>query len=180
MRALEGAGLCVFALVWGLLCLCCVLEALQATSTNEFVIDLWVCEPAPVCFSGAGLGLLPFSVSPVTPTASTNCDTGTHSLLNELYLCLIALCVLKKIFDTYLFQSCRYFLLVWVTWLSVWDIWPVIESHYLPCCFKPLHYFLFFLWKTKFVWNNVHTNAMLPTLYHWATGSLYGRTMAEL
>ncbi|XP_026107197.1 LOW QUALITY PROTEIN: otogelin-like protein, partial [Carassius auratus] len=28
------------------------------------------------CKTCAGLGLLPFSVSPVTPTASTNCDTG--------------------------------------------------------------------------------------------------------
>ncbi|KAK3549020.1 hypothetical protein QTP70_025092 [Hemibagrus guttatus] len=28
------------------------------------------------CKTCAGLGLLPFSISPVTPTASTNCDTG--------------------------------------------------------------------------------------------------------
>lgn len=29
---------------------------------------------------GSGAGVLPFTVNPVTPTGSTNCDTGTVSL----------------------------------------------------------------------------------------------------
>lgn len=45
-----------------------------------------------MCLSGAGLGLFPFSVSPVTPTASTNCDTGTHSSTGSLYCISMHLC----------------------------------------------------------------------------------------
>ncbi len=114
----EGAGLCVLALVWGS-CVCAACWKLyERLQPKEFVMDLWVCEPAAVCFSGAGLGLLPFSISPVTPTASTNCDTGTHSS-TELSLSVShnIVCVLMKIFYTYHFQSCHYFLLVWVNWL---------------------------------------------------------------
>lgn len=59
-------------------------------------VSLWT---SPVCFSGAGLGLLPFSVSPVTPTASTNCDSGTHSS-TELSLSvshnMVWVCVWRK------------------------------------------------------------------------------------
>lgn len=29
---------------------------------------------------GSGVGVLPFTVNPVTPTGSTNCDTGTVTL----------------------------------------------------------------------------------------------------
>jgi len=147
MRALVGAGLCVFALVWGLLRLCWKLfERLQP---NEIVTDLWVCEHAPVCFSGAGLGLLPFSVSPVTPTASTNCDTGTHSS-TELYS-LYSLshnisCVLKKLFFLLIsFSLCHCFPLVWVNWLSVWDVWELFTKGWH---LKNIHTFLFSQYST--------------------------------
>lgn len=31
---------------------------------------------------GSGAGVLPFTVNPVTPTGSTNCDTGTSTLFH--------------------------------------------------------------------------------------------------
>lgn len=33
-----------------------------------------------VTLLGSGVGVLPFTVNPVTPTGSTNCDTGTVTL----------------------------------------------------------------------------------------------------
>lgn len=34
----------------------------------------------PTMLPGSGVGVLPFTVNPVTPTGSTNCDTGTTTL----------------------------------------------------------------------------------------------------
>lgn len=35
---------------------------------------------ASMMLPGAGLGVLPFTINPITPTGSTNCDTGTTTL----------------------------------------------------------------------------------------------------
>lgn len=35
---------------------------------------------APTMPQGSGVGVLPFTVNPVSPTGSTNCDTGTTTL----------------------------------------------------------------------------------------------------
>lgn len=34
-----------------------------------------------IILPGSGLGLLPFTISPVVPTGSTNCDTGTIPIM---------------------------------------------------------------------------------------------------
>lgn len=38
----------------------------------------------PTMLPGSGVGVLPFTVNPVTPTGSTNCDTGTITLHDYL------------------------------------------------------------------------------------------------
>lgn len=85
---LQGDCYALSTLRWGISC------GILSSSTQCMLWRqrLWPmgnmlnCKYDPVCFSGAGLGLLPFSISPVTPTASTNCDTGTFQLFSSLLL----------------------------------------------------------------------------------------------
>lgn len=91
---------CASAFAWGLACVCVRLHwsggswgFYELSRLRLWTPDnMWICEPAPVCLSGAGLGLLPFSVSPVTPTGSTNCDTGTHLSTGYLYCISMHFC----------------------------------------------------------------------------------------
>lgn len=64
----------------------CVLQKKKENKkpTLTLCVFMTLCEPGrlwPVMMLlGSGVGVLPFTVNPVTPTGSTNCDTGTITL----------------------------------------------------------------------------------------------------
>lgn len=68
-----------------ILCLCVMLNCvLLKQKTMTLCVFTTFSEPgrlrATTMLLGSGVGVLPFTINPVTPTGSTNCDTGTVTL----------------------------------------------------------------------------------------------------
>lgn len=73
------------------LCVCVSLNCVLWTKHNFVCLHdvLWTGWPGPTTMlPGSGVGVLPFTVNPVTPTGSTNCDTGT-TILHYFLLTMI-------------------------------------------------------------------------------------------
>lgn len=66
------------------LCVCVYRWTVMSEPNVTMCVFLWCSlnwtAAVPTMLPGSGVGVLPFTVNPITPTGSTNCDTGTTTL----------------------------------------------------------------------------------------------------
>lgn len=139
-------------------CLCVTWNCVFFFWTKSNIVLSWRClnrTTVVLMLPGSGVGVLPFTFNPITPTASTNCDTGTATLLyftffiwhfKSSFTCTFKVSV----------KECAYF------WVCVFSVYFLNLKHNLTqqemtvmILEKPWSVYHFLLW------NNVRINVFI-------------------